>query len=86
MSENSMKKHEELFELAPEYDFSQAERGRFYIPKKISTTMRLDDDIIIYFKKWASEKKTGYQTLINNALREFIREQGPSYTPRKPSS
>jgi hypothetical protein len=26
-------------------------RGRFYKPKKIPTTMKLDDDILLFFKK-----------------------------------
>ncbi len=72
MSEDSMKKSEDAFELRPEYDFSIAVRGRFYNPKKISTSIRLDDDIILYFKKKASESKIGYQTLMNMALREYI--------------
>ncbi len=72
MSEDSMKKSEDVFEMRPEYDFSNAVRGRFYNPKKISTSIRLDDDIILYFKKKASESKIGYQTLMNMALREYI--------------
>jgi len=72
MSEDSMKKSEDVFELRPEYDFSNAVRGRFYNPKKISTSIRLDDDIILFFKKRASETKIGYQTLMNMALREYI--------------
>jgi len=67
-----MKKSEDVFELSPEYDFSGAVRGRFYNPKKISTSIRLDDDIILFFKKKASESKIGYQTLMNMALREYI--------------
>jgi uncharacterized protein (DUF4415 family) len=62
------------FELKEEYDFSKGIRGRFYRPKKISTSMRLDNDILLYLKKIASEKKIGYQTLINNILREFIKK------------
>jgi uncharacterized protein (DUF4415 family) len=62
------------FELKEEYDFSKGVRGRFYRPKKISTSMRLDNDILLYLKKIASEKKIGYQTLINNILREFIKK------------
>ncbi len=61
------------FELKKEYDFSKGIRGRFYRPKKISTSLRIDDDILLYFKKLAGEKKIGYQTLINNALREYAR-------------
>lgn len=62
------------FELKEEYDFSKGVRGRFYRPRKISTSMRLDNDILLYLKKIASEKKIGYQTLINNILREFIKK------------
>jgi len=74
MNENNMKKSEEAFELSKEYDFSKGIRGRFYHPKKVSTSIRLDDDVILYFKKKASEDKVGYQTLMNMALREFINQ------------
>jgi uncharacterized protein (DUF4415 family) len=63
----------EKFELKKEYDFSKGIRGRFYRPKKVSISLRIDDDILLYFKKLASEKKIGYQTLINNVLREYTR-------------
>ena len=69
-----MKEKNEDFVLKEEYDFSRGIRGRFYAPKKKSTTIRLDDDIILFFKKMASEEKIGYQTLLNSALREYIRE------------
>lgn len=75
MNENNMKNSEETFEMADEYDFSGGVRGRFYQPKKISTSIRLDDDIILYFKKKASESKTGYQTLMNAALRDYVGHQ-----------
>ena len=65
---------EEEFELKEEYDFSRGVRGRFYRPKKISTSMRLDNDILLYLKKIAGEKKIGYQTLINTILRDYIRK------------
>ena len=67
-----MKEMDENFVLKEEYDFSKGIRGRFYTPKKITTTIRLDDDIILYFKKMSSERKQGYQTLLNSALREYI--------------
>jgi len=73
MSRNTIKQSEDAFEMLPEYDFSQGIRGRFYQPKKISTSIRLDDDIILYFKKKASEEKMGFQTLMNMALREYIK-------------
>ncbi len=70
----SVSKQKEEFELKNEYDFSKGVRGRFYRPKKISTSMRLDNDILLYLKKIAGEKKVGYQTLINAVLRDFIKK------------
>lgn len=46
--------------------FHQA--GSMYKPKKSHVTLRLDNDIIAFFK---AEGK-GYQTRINEALREYI--------------
>jgi len=65
---------EEDFNLKKEYDFSKGTRGRFYRPKKVPTTIRLDDDILLFFKKLATEKKSGYQTLMNDVLREYIKK------------
>ena len=69
-----MTKSNDDFSLKKEYDFSKGIRGRFYSPKKISTTIRLDDDILLYLKKLASIKKTGYQTLLNGILRDYIQK------------
>lgn len=66
------KERDDEFELKDEYDFSKGVHARFYTPKKTPTTIRLDDDIVIYFKKRASEDKIGYQTLLNKALRDYI--------------
>ena len=63
----------EDFELEEEYNFSRGIRGRFYKSKKVMTTIRLDDDIILFFKKLAGERKEGYQTLVNRVLREYFR-------------
>jgi len=72
MNKNNMKHKDDNFELDKEYDFSGGIRGRFYNPHKKPTTIRLDDDVILYFKKKAGEQKVGYQTLMNSALREYI--------------
>jgi len=64
------------FELEDNYDFTGGVRGRFYKPKKIPTSMRLDKDILLFLKKEASEKKIAYQTLINNLLREHMQAAG----------
>lgn len=67
-------KSEEGFELEKEYDFSKGVVGRFYKPHKVSVSLRLDDDLILRFKRIALEKKIGYQTLINAALREYFQK------------
>jgi predicted DNA binding CopG/RHH family protein len=60
------------YEMEDEYDFTNGIRGRFYEPKKIPVSLRLDNDIILFFKKLASEKKVPYQTLINALLRKEL--------------
>ncbi|MGH9395367.1 MAG: BrnA antitoxin family protein [Terriglobia bacterium] len=58
-----------------EYDFSKAKRGPvFRVPKgKTRITIRLDDDVLAWFRKQADETGGGnYQTLINAALRSHI--------------
>lgn len=71
---NNIKEREKFdnYEIEDDYDFSDGVRGRFYQPKKILTTLRLDNDIILYFKKKASEQKVSYQTLINMYLRKEL--------------
>jgi uncharacterized protein (DUF4415 family) len=60
---------------APELlDWSGAKRGLFYRPVKQQLTLRLDADVIEWFRKHTTAKE-GYQTRINRALREYIREQ-----------
>ncbi len=46
--------------------------GRFYQPKKVSTSIRLDNDILLFFKKRAKEKHVPYQALINQYLRNCV--------------
>ena len=62
------------YEMLDDYDFSDGVRGRFYKPKKIPVSLRLDNDIVLYFKKLASEQKVPYQTLINALLRKELQE------------
>ena len=57
---------------APEIlDWSDARRGVFYRPVKQQITLRLDADIIAWFKAQARDGR-GYQTDINGALREHV--------------
>ncbi len=62
------------YEMKDEYDFTDGIRGRFYEPKKIPVSLRLDNDIVLFFKKLASEQKVPYQTLINALLRKELQE------------
>ena len=62
------------YEMLDDYDFSEGIRGRFYEPKKIPVSLRLDNDIVLFFKKMASEQKVPYQTLINTVLRKTIQK------------
>ena len=57
MKEDNTKVITDEFEMKDEYDFSSGVRGRFHNPKKKSTTIRLDDDLILFFKKKAGEQK-----------------------------
>jgi uncharacterized protein (DUF4415 family) len=57
------------------YDFSKARRGAVIPPSgnKVRITIRLDKDIVAWFKSRVEESGRGnYQTLLNNALREYI--------------
>ena len=57
---------------APEIqDWSDARRGVFYRPVKQQITLRLDADIIAWFKAQARDGR-GYQTDINGVLREHL--------------
>lgn len=61
--------------MKPEYDFSKAKRGRVVpVPKgKTRITIRLDHDVIAWFRNQVDEAGGGnYQTLINDALRQHI--------------
>ncbi len=53
-------------------DWSGAKRGLFYRPVKQQITLRLDADLIDWFKRH-HPKGEGYQTSINRALREYVK-------------
>jgi uncharacterized protein (DUF4415 family) len=66
------------------YDFSQGRRGRVAPPApeakgKTRITIRIDDDLMDYFLKEADQSggAVGYQTLINDALRQFVEGTAP---------
>jgi uncharacterized protein (DUF4415 family) len=62
--------------MRKEYDFSKAKRGAAVrVPKgKTRITIRLDDDVLVWFKRQVHAEGGGnYQSLINTALREHIK-------------
>ena len=67
---------------APELiDWSGAKRGLLYRPVKQQLTLRLDADVVAWFKNHTRSDE-GYQTRINRALREYVQGQ----TSRSPRS
>jgi uncharacterized protein (DUF4415 family) len=70
--------------MKPEYDFSHGKRGQIVPAEsesrgKTRITIRLDEDLVDHFLKEAdaSGGATGYQTLINDALRQHVEGKAP---------
>jgi uncharacterized protein (DUF4415 family) len=71
-----------------EYDFSKGKRGAVIAPDpgKTRITIRLDEDVIEWFREQVTAAGGGnYQSLINKALREYIdrRAEGLEKTLRR---
>jgi len=61
--------------MKKEYDFSRGRRGAVFPaqPGKTRITIRLDDDILAWFRKQINAAGGGsYQTAMNDALREYM--------------
>jgi len=58
-------------------DWSGARRGLFFRPVKKQLTIRLDADLIAWFKSHTQQGE-GYQTSINRALREYVEQHRPT--------
>ena len=64
--------------MKKEYNFSKGKRGAVLpVPKgKTRITIRIDDDILDWFRGEVEAAGGGkYQTLINQALREYLKQQ-----------
>ena len=67
--------------MKKEYDFSKGRRGAVLRvpPEKTRVTIRLDNDILDWFHQQVDDAGGGnYQTLINEALRAFMRQRQES--------
>lgn len=65
-----------------EYDFRGGKRGAVVpVPKgKTRITIRLDDDILAWFRNTVERAGGGnYQTLINEALRQYLQTADKSF-------
>jgi uncharacterized DUF497 family protein len=70
------RKQYEGWAMRKEYDFSRGRRGAVVKAPtgKTRITIRLDDDVLAWFKSQVHKAGGGnYQTLINRALREHMR-------------
>ena len=64
--------------MKKEYNFSKGKRGAIVPASKGKTriTIRIDDDILDWFRGEVDAAGGGnYQTLINQALREYLKQQ-----------
>lgn len=62
-------------EMQDEYDFTAGTRGPVVSVSsgKTRITIRIDDDIIEWFRQYVEQQGGGnYQTMMNTALREYI--------------
>ena len=55
-------------------DWKGAQRGVFYRPIKQQITLRLDADLLDWFKNHHPQNE-GYQTSINRVLREYVTQR-----------
>ena len=64
--------------MKPQYDFRKGKRGAVVSvpPGKTRITIRLDNEILDWFRLQVNTAGGGsYQTLINDALEEYIRQR-----------
>jgi predicted DNA binding CopG/RHH family protein len=61
--------------MREEYDFSQSVRNPYVKNLKKQITIRLEEDVIEYFKTLAEETGIPYQTLINLYLQDCAKSK-----------
>jgi uncharacterized protein (DUF4415 family) len=81
-----MNEEDHDIEMRDEYDFSEATQGAVIppAPNKTRITIRLDTDILDWFRAQVHEQGGGnYQTRVNQALREYVQSQESPPTSRR---
>ena len=64
-------------DMENEYDFSKGKRGAV-VPSptgKTRITIRIDDDLLSWFRNEVELSGGNYQTLMNRALRDYVEKQ-----------
>ncbi|MDF5720030.1 MAG: hypothetical protein PUP91_05985 [Rhizonema sp. PD37] len=60
--------------MQPEYDFSGAERGKFYREDvTFKVPIYLADEVVKFFAKRAEAKEVELSDLLNDVLKQYIR-------------
>jgi hypothetical protein len=69
--------------MKPEYDFSKGKRGAV-VPQKGKTRISIfiDNAILDEFRARAEKAGTGYQTMMNEALRKYLSETDQPITEK----
>ncbi len=62
--------------MRKEYNFKNGIRGKFSKPNKVQKTLRIDLDVLEFYKKLGAKEGIPYQSLINLTLRKFAAEGG----------
>ena len=63
--------------MKKEYDFTKGKRGPVMRPRgKTRITIHIDDAVLEAFRERADAEGRGYQTMINEALREHLGRSG----------
>ena len=69
--------------MKPEYDFSKGKRGAVVPPKgKTRISIFIDNAILDEFRSRAEKAGTGYQTMMNDALRKYLSETDQPVTEK----
>ena len=61
--------------MKPEYDFTKAKKNPYAKLFKRQITIRLDEEVVRYFKSLAAETGVPYQNLIKLYLKDCVRSQ-----------
>jgi uncharacterized protein (DUF4415 family) len=62
--------------MKKEYDFSKGKRGPVIRQRGTRITIHIDDEVLEAFRKRSDAVGRGYQTMINEALREHLGQSG----------